>query len=190
LSSDGKTVEIKCPKCKDILRIKVDAATLANAVSPPISVTYIHGDPKYSVHSTTIWVDKNYDIRAVEASDSTILGRGMEAGGASPSVAQEGRELGSLLPDEVEVTDRAIGKLKDFLEGAGRLSAQMAREFTDAYDQFSRLSEIIERKKTEAKHVTTNVATTEKPQVATRVAKKGRRRKARRKLRIIRKYDE
>nr|MDO8133524.1 hypothetical protein [Candidatus Njordarchaeum guaymaensis] len=182
MSSEGKIVEVKCPKCKDILRIKVDATMLANAVSPPISITHIHGDPRYSVHSTTIWVDKNYDIRAVEASDSTILGRGIEAGLGKPPSTSEGRQLVPLLPDEVEITDKAVGKLKEFLEATGRLSAEIAREFTDAYDQFSKLSEILERKRAAAKPVTLKRIPTGKPQVIGKVVKPARRREGEERL--------
>nr|MDO8097580.1 hypothetical protein [Candidatus Njordarchaeota archaeon] len=171
MSSERKIVEVKCPKCKDLLRIRVDAAMLANAVSPPISITYIHGDAKQSVHSTTIWVDKNYDIRAVEASDSTILGRGIEVGAGKTSSASEGRQLGPILPDEVEIADKAMDKLREFLEATGRLSAEIAREFTDAYDQFSKLSEILERKRATAKPVTLKRIPARKPQIASKVAK-------------------
>jgi hypothetical protein len=171
LSFEGKIVEVKCPKCKNILRIKVDAKMLADAVSPPISITHVHADPKYPAHSTTIWVDKNYDIRAVESSDSTILGQGMDAGGARQSGTSEGRQLGSLFPDEVEIADRAMSELKSFLEGTGRLSAEIARGFTDAYDQFFRLSEILQRKMATAKPVTLKGISSEKPQIVGKVPK-------------------
>jgi hypothetical protein len=162
-------VEITCPKCKNLLRIKVEAAMLANAVSPPISITHIHDDPKYSIHSATIWVDKNYDIRAVEASDSTILDRGIQTGGGSSSAPPQRRQLTRLFPDEVEVTDKAVNKLKEFLESTGRLSAEIAREFTDAYSQFTKLSEIIQRKKRTARRATVRRAQTEKPEAVTKI---------------------
>jgi hypothetical protein len=171
LSSEGKIVEVRCPKCKNILRIKVDATMLASAVSPPISITHVHADPKYPAHSTTIWVDKNYDIRAVEASDSTILGQGMDAGRAQHSGTSEGKQLESLFPDEVEIADKAMSELKRFLEGTGRLSAEIARGFTDAYDQFYRLSEILQRKMATAKPVTLKGISSEKSPTVGKVAK-------------------
>jgi hypothetical protein len=134
LGVSQKILELKCPKCQDLIRIRIDRSMLQNARRLPISVSFIHGNP---MHSTTIWVDNDFVIRAVEAPDDTILGSGISPGGAqSPASAQ------AEIPGEAELTDEALAKLESALEVVGKMSGEIVLILTRAHDELTKLSEL------------------------------------------------
>ena len=139
-----KTLELKCPKCQDLIRVRVDRAMLEQAKRLPIAVSYIHGVP---MHSTTIWVDNDFVIRAVEAPDNTILGEG-----ASGKLEQRPAAMNeSEVPGEAEITDEAIIKLEKTLETVGRMSGEIVLELTHVHDELTRLSQMRKRRAGEAR---------------------------------------
>lgn len=130
-----KILELKCPKCQDLIRIRIDRSMLEAAKRLPISVSYIHGNP---MHSTTIWVDNDFVIRAVEAPDDTILGEGIaQTVERQPAVSSQGE-----IPGEAELTDEAISKLERALEAVGRMSGEIVLILTRAHDELTKLSEL------------------------------------------------
>jgi hypothetical protein len=164
LGINQKTLELKCPKCQDLIRIRVDRSMLEEAKRLPISVSYIHGDP---MHSTTIWVDNDFVIRAVEAPDNTMLGQGIPPrGGQRPTATSENETTGGELLDEV------ITNLQKALETVGRMSQEIVLALTHAQDELTKLSEIrgmrpgaakaVSQKKTlpETRRITRKVART------------------------------
>lgn len=134
-----KTLELKCPKCQDLIRVKVDRSMLEEAKRLPIAVSYIHGDP---MHSTTVWVDNDFVIRAVEAPDNTILGHGILTKGEHPLVPSSEDEF----PGEAEITDEAIIKLEKALETVGKMSSEIVLVLTRAHDELTKLSELRKRR--------------------------------------------
>lgn len=134
-----KILELKCPKCQDLIRIRIDRSMLEKAKRLPISVSYIHGDP---MHSTTIWVDNDFVIRAVEAPDDTILGHGITTKGEQrPTAGSENEILG-----EAELTDEAISKLEKALETVGKMSGEIVLALTRAHDELTKLTELRRRR--------------------------------------------
>ena len=133
-----KILELKCPKCQDLIRIRIDRSMLEKAKRLPIAVSFIHGDP---MHSTTIWVDNDFVIRAVEAPDDTILGSGISPARAQqPNAGAQGE-----IPGEAELTGQAIAKLESALETVGRMSGEIVLILTRAHDELTKLSELRRR---------------------------------------------
>jgi hypothetical protein len=138
LGVSQKILELKCPKCQDLIRIRIDRSMLEKAKRLPISVSYIHGDP---MHSTTIWVDNDFVIRAVEAPDDTILGHGISTTGEQRSTLSTQGEI----PGEAELTDEATAKLEAALETISKMSGEIVLILTGAHDELTKLSELRRR---------------------------------------------
>jgi hypothetical protein len=129
---------------------------LENAKRLPISVSFIHGDP---MHSTTIWVDNDFVIRAVEAPDDTILGHGIPTKGDQRLTAGSENEI----LGEAELTDEAISKLEKALETVGKMSGEIVLALTRAHDELTKLTELRRRRT-----VPTTVATEKRVSPETR----------------------
>jgi hypothetical protein len=130
-----KILELKCPKCQDLIKIRVDRSMLDKAKRLPISVSFIHGDP---MHSTTIYVDSDFVIRAVEAPDDTILGSGI----SQVMARQPDGNIQNEVPSEAELTGEAIAKLESALETVGKMSAEIVLVLSRAHDELTKLSEL------------------------------------------------
>ena len=130
-----KILELKCPKCQDLIRIRVDRSMLDRAKRLPIAVSFIHGDP---MHATTVYVDNDFVIRAVEAPDDTILGSGISQAAAQRPTAEAQSEI----PGEAELTGEAMEKLEIALETVGKMSGQIVLILTRAHDELTKLSEL------------------------------------------------
>lgn len=153
-----KILEIKCPKCQALLRIRVDASMLAEAKSLPVSVSFIHG---YPVHSTTIWFDANFSIRAVEAPDNTMIDRSISIGGEQRPPTFE--ETGVPPVSEAMLTEEALNKLETALVTIGRMNAEIVLELTRAHDELTNLSEMRKRRERNAAEAAKKGAFVEKP---------------------------
>jgi predicted hydrocarbon binding protein len=70
MNKRSKEVKIACTVCKKDVIFTVPSDLLANKVSFPYPFRYIHGDP---IHSITIYLDKDFNIRGHEIGDSISL---------------------------------------------------------------------------------------------------------------------
>lgn len=131
---------------------------LAEAKSLPVSVSYIHGDP---VHSTTIWFDGNFSVRAVEAPDNTMIDNHVSIGGAQRPSPIGDAEITP--PSEVPLTDEALSKLERALETIGRMNAEIVLELTQAHDELTNISEARKRRERIAADTAKKRMAVEKP---------------------------
>ncbi|WXG44640.1 MAG: hypothetical protein WED04_11500 [Promethearchaeati archaeon SRVP18_Atabeyarchaeia-1] len=162
-----KTLELKCPKCQDLIRVRIDRSMLEQAKRLPISVSYIHGDP---MHATTVWVDNDFVIRAVEAPDNTILGHGIPAGAAQPTAVSSVDEI----PSEAELTDQAISKIEKAIRSVSRISevsGDIVLVLTSAQNELAGLSERHRRVAGTAKGVAEKKTPPEMRKIARRAAR-------------------
>lgn len=130
---------------------------LTEAKSLPISIAYLHGDP---IHSTTIWVDADYVIRAVEASDNTLSSQGMTMGSAQLPASKD-METGDSFSD-AELEDEVLDKLEKALQTIGQMSAQVVLEISRAHDE---LAQIRKRRDEGAREAEKKPILGEKPRV-------------------------
>jgi hypothetical protein len=158
LGVSQKILEIKCPKCQDLLRIRVDQSMLAEAKSLPVSVSYIHGDP---IHSTTIWFDGNFSVRAIEAPDNTMIDHHISVGGVQHPSPIGDAEVTP--PSEAALTDEALSKLEKALETIGRMNAEIVLELTRAHDELTNISEARKRRERIAADAARKRLAVEKP---------------------------
>jgi hypothetical protein len=152
-------LEIKCPKCQDLLRIRVDGSMIAKAKSLPISLSYIHGDP---LHSVTFWFDGDYSVRAIEASDNTVIDQRVKIG-----VTQRPSTTGSTeitRPSEAELTDEALGRIRGALETIGRMNAEIVLELTRAHEDLTNISEARKRRERSTAEAAKRKTASERPQ--------------------------
>ncbi len=159
MGASQKVLEIKCPKCQDLLRIRVDGSMIAEAKSLPISLSYIHGDP---LHTVTFWFDGDYSVRAIEAPDNTIIDRQVSLGGSQRPSSTVTTEV--TRPSEAELTDEALSRIGGALETIGRMNAEIVLELTRAHEELTNISEARKRRERSTAETTRMKTISEKPQ--------------------------
>jgi hypothetical protein len=137
---------------------------LAEAKSLPVSVSYIHGDP---IHSTTIWFDGNFSVRAIEAPDNTMIDHHISVGGVQHPSPIGDAEVTP--PSEAALTDEALSKLEKALETIGRMNAEIVLELTRAHDELTNISEARKRRERIAADVARKRIAIEKPKEIVKV---------------------
>jgi hypothetical protein len=149
LGISQKVLEIKCPKCQDLLRIRVDGSMIAEAKSLPISLSYIHGSP---LHTVTFWFDGDYSVRAIEAPDNTIIDQHVTLGGIQRPPSIDNTEI--TRPSEAELTDEALSRIRGALETIGKMNAEIVLELTRAHEELTNISEARKRRERSAAELT------------------------------------
>jgi len=166
LGVSQKVLEIKCPKCQDLLRIRVDGSMIAEAKSLPISLSYIHGSP---LHTVTFWFDGDYSVRAIEAPDNTIIDQHVTLGGTQRPSSVENTEV--VRPSEAELTDEALSRIGGALETIGRMNAEIVLELTRAHEELTNISETRKRRERSAAEAAKRKAMAERQQGTSRLTK-------------------
>lgn len=161
-----KVLEIKCPKCQDLLRIRVDGSMIAEAKSLPISLSYIHGSP---LHTVTFWFDGDYSVRAIEAPDNTIIDQHVSLGGIQRPPSIDKTEI--IRPSEAELTDEALSRIGGALETIGRMNAEIVLELTRAHEELTNISEARKRRERSATKVARKGVIGEKPEKSEAIVK-------------------
>lgn len=108
-----KKITFNCPICSQEITMELDEDKILNAHHFPVTVSNIHGNPE---HTVTLFIDHDFRIRAIEASDITARLNEMRATRTPLTeqyipIAKHGKlDLSKLTRDEAIIVSLADGK--------------------------------------------------------------------------------